>query len=207
MLKQKHLIDAHKMVTFLALLGLMAWFDRWQNPTAWVYLALHGSYGLLWALKGQIFPDKQFDVPAAWWFVPLSLGGLSLYWGAGFIINAYDVQAPAWLLGLAVSMNLFGVFFHFTSDMQKYVALHLQPGHLVKDGLFARVRNINYFGELLIYLSFALLSMHWIPLAILAAYVLGYWVPSMFRKDKSLSRYPDFAEYKRGSRLFLPFLF
>jgi len=117
------------------------------------------------------------------------------------------VQAPAWLLGLAVSMNLFGVFFHFTSDMQKYVALHLQPGHLVKDGLFARVRNINYFGELLIYLSFALLAMHWIPLAILAAYVLGYWVPSMFRKDKSLSRYPDFAEYKRGSRLFLPFLF
>ena len=35
-MKQKYFIDSHKAVTFLAILGLMAWFKQWDNPTAWV---------------------------------------------------------------------------------------------------------------------------------------------------------------------------
>jgi hypothetical protein len=35
------------------------------------------------------------------------------------------------------------------------------------------------FGELLIYLSFALLAQHWLPLVWLAVMVGGYWYPSM----------------------------
>ena len=60
-MKQKHFIDSHKGVTFIAVLLMMAWFNQWQNPTAWVYLALHGTYGILWILKGQIFPDAQWE--------------------------------------------------------------------------------------------------------------------------------------------------
>jgi steroid 5-alpha reductase family enzyme len=207
MWKQKHFIDSHKLVTAVAMLLLMAWFNRWENPTAWVYLALHGTYGILWAIKSQIFPDKQFEKATGLPFGLFIWVALTLYWVSGILINLFDTRAPYWLLALAVSMNIFGTFFHFVTDMQKYVALRLNPGHLISDGMLSRVRNMNYFGELLIYLSFALLSMHWLPLLILFGLVLTGWLPNMRRKDQSLSRYPGFAEYRKKTRLFLPFFF
>ncbi len=206
-MKQKHFIDSHKGVTFLALLGMMAYFDQWQNPTAWVYLALHGTYGILWVLKSRIFPDKNWERPASLWWGLAVWAGLSLYWLPGFYIMWAGVQSPPWLLGLAVSMNIFGVFLHFTADMQKHIALQLRPGHLITDGMMARVRNINYFGEFLIYAAFAALAATWAAFLPLLLFVSVYWLPSMLRKDKSLSRYPEFAEYKKRSKLFIPFLF
>ena len=89
--------------------------------------------------------------------------------------------------------------------MQKHTALKLHPG-LITNGLFALSRNPNYFGELLIYLGMALLALHWLPLVMLGLFVTVYWYPSMRKKDRSLSRYPEFAEWKKQSRLFIPFL-
>ena len=37
--------------------------------------------------------------------------------------------------------------------MQKYVSLKLNPGHLITDGMFSKIRNTNYLGELFIYLG------------------------------------------------------
>jgi steroid 5-alpha reductase family enzyme len=206
-MKQKHFIDSHKGVTFLAILGLMVYFNQWDNPTAWVYLALHGTYGLLWVLKSQVFPDKQWEQKTSLWMGLFYWAALTLYWVSPFLITSQNVQAPAWLLGLSVSMYTFGVFLHFAADMQKYIQLKYNPGHLITDGLMANTRNINYFGELLIYLGFGLLAMNWIPVAILAILIVAGWIPNMLKKDRSLSRYPEFAEYKRQSKLFFPFLF
>jgi steroid 5-alpha reductase family enzyme len=88
--------------------------------------------------------------------------------------------------------------------MQKHVALLLAPGRLVTTGLFRRTRNPNYLGELLIYASFTALALHWVPLSILGAIVLGLWVPNMSRKDLSLSRYPEFSAYCARSGLLFP---
>lgn len=206
-MKQKYFIDSHKALTFLFILALMAVFQRWESPTAWLYLALHGSYGLLWALKSQIFPDKQWEQACGLGYGLFIWGGLSLYWLAPLIIVRQNVQAPPWLMGVCVSLYSFGVFFHFAADMQKYIEMKYNPGQLITDGLLARTRNINYFGELLIYLGFGLLARHWIPLAVIALYLLIIWMPNIRKKEKSLSRYPQFAEYKKKSKLLLPFLF
>lgn len=90
--------------------------------------------------------------------------------------------------------------------MQKHVQLSLRPG-LITTGMFARCRNPNYFGELLIYLGFASLARHWAPLAALGLFVIAIWIPNMLKKDRSLARYPEFAAYKKRSALFIPFLF
>ena len=100
-----------------------------------------------------------------------------------------------------------GIFFHFTADMQKYIALQLQPGRLIEDGLFGLSRNINYFGELLIYLGFGLLAMHWLPLLIITLFFSFVWWPNMRRKDRSLARYDAFPTYKKRTRMFIPFIF
>ena len=42
-------------------------------------------------------------------------------------------------------------------DAQKYYVLQIQKG-LITNGMFAYVRHPNYLGEMMIYLSFALLA-------------------------------------------------
>ncbi len=204
-MKQKHFIDSHKGATALAIVGLMAFYDQWANPTAWVYLALHGTYGALWVIKSTIFPDRNWEKKTSLPFGLVIWATLTLYWIAPWLITSMGLQAPLWWLCICISMYTFGIFLHFASDMQKHTTLALQPG-LITTGLWARTRNPNYLGELLIYLGFGLVPMHWAPMAALALMVLFYWIPNMRRKDASLSRYPAFAAYAKRSKMFIPFV-
>ena len=70
--------------------------------------------------------------------------------------------------------------------------------------MFRHCRNINYFGELLIYLGFSLLAMHWVPIACLAAMMILVWFPNMRRKDRSLARYPEFEKLPKTELPFYP---
>lgn len=201
-MKVRYLIDAHKGVTFIVVAALMVAYNCF-TPTAWIYLALHGTYSILWVLKDAIYPDKRWNqsvVPGA---AAIALVILSLYWVAPYLLTGRGVDLPPWLLALAVALNLIGVFLHFASDAQKYYSLQYRSG-LVQQGLFARTRNLNYLGELLIYLSFAMLANHWLPYLILAGTIAGLWLPNMRQKDRSLARYEGFEAYRRRSGLLLP---
>ena len=210
-MKQKHFIDFHKGITFIYILMLINSYSAFENTTIWIYLGLHGTYGILWVLKSFIFPDKTWDQKTNFAYGLVILSGLSLYWISPWLIvsgyfNGGDmIVAPNWLISIVIFMFGLGVFLHFSSDMQKHTILKTNPGTLISDGLFKRSRNINYFGELFIYLSFALLAMHWIPILILAVFMIIVWVPNMLRKDKSLSRYKEFEDYKNKSGMFFPF--
>lgn len=205
-LKQKHFIDTHKGATPVFVLGLMGYFEQWDNPTAWAYLATHGVYGVLWVLKSRAFPDKSWEAQCSIWYGAVIWASLSLYWIAPYLITSQGLMAPAWLLGVSTAVFGVGVFYHFASDMQKHIALTYKPG-LITTGLWARSRNPNYFGELLIYGGFSALAMHWIPYVALALFFTAVWVPNMLKKDKSLSRYPEFEAYRKSSGLLFPKVF
>jgi steroid 5-alpha reductase family enzyme len=206
-MKLKYFIDTNKGVTFLAILTLMAIYHQWENPTAWVYLALHGTYGLLWVLKSNIFPDVSWERKTSLWFGMVSWFSLVLYWFPAWWITWKAIIAPPWLLAIAVSLSLFGTFFVFAGDMQKSTTLVLRPGELITSGLFRLSRNINYFGEFMIYLAFAILPMTWVALLPLAVFIITFWIPNMVRKDKILATLPGFPEYRKKTRSFFPFLF
>jgi steroid 5-alpha reductase family enzyme len=198
----RHVINLHKGSTALVIGALMLAYAN-GSLGAWVYLALHGTYGMLWLLKERIFPDRQWQQPIGW---VGAVGGflvLALYWLAPFLLISSGAVPPMPLVALAIALNLLGVFLHFGSDAQKHFVLKLQPG-LIDDGFFARCRNTNYLGELLIYLSFALLAMRWLPYAVLTGFAFGVFLPNMRKKDASLSRYPGFAAYRERSGLLLP---
>lgn len=163
-LKQKHFIDSHKGATALWVLGMMAWYGAWDNTTLWIYLALHGTYGLLWITKSLTFGDKQWEQATGIGYGLVIWGGLSLYWIAPWLIASRGTEAPPWMLAACVALWGFGVFLHFSSDMQKHITLQFRRG-LITEGLWARLRNPNYLGELLIYFGFSALAMHWAPLA------------------------------------------
>lgn len=205
-MKQKHFIDSHKVATGVAILGIMAWYDMWQNTTAWVYFGLHGAYGVMWALKSHYFGDKQWEQKTGIGYGLVILFGLTGYWSAPYIILSTGFEAQPWYLGLCIFTFVIGVFFHFTADMQKHITLTLRPGQLITSGVWAKCRNPNYFGELLIYLGFTALAQHWFPLVWLGIIIAVIWVPNMIKKDKSLSRYDEFSTYKKQSKLLIPYV-
>lgn len=59
-MKIKQAINLHKFLTFLVVLSLMAFYNNF-TIAPWVYLALHGTYGLMWLIKDSLYPDQQWE--------------------------------------------------------------------------------------------------------------------------------------------------
>ena len=59
-MKIKHAINLHKFLTFAYILGLMAFYNNF-TIAPWVYLGLHGTYGIMWLLKDSLYPDQQWE--------------------------------------------------------------------------------------------------------------------------------------------------
>lgn len=204
-MKHKFYIDSHKALTGLFVLLLMGIYGVWDDPRMWLYFGMHGGYGFMWLLKSRTFPDKQWEQPVQLSYGVMTWAGLCLYWiSPWLIVTDRAPAAPPWLLGVCVLMFTVGLVLHFAGDMQKHMAMQLRPGVLLTEGLWSRLRNPNYLGELLIYAGFSALTCHWLPMTVLAIFVVGLWVPNMIKKDRSLSRHAAFAEWKARSWCFLP---
>src|SRR5215831_17483069 len=106
------------------------------------------------------------------------------------------------IVGLAICCYSVGTFLHFASDAQKYYILQLRPG-LIENGFFARTRNPKYLGEALTYISFATLSWHWLSFVTIGGWFC-YHLSNMWKKDRALARYSNFAAYKARAGMLLP---
>ena len=201
-MKLNQIINLHKGLTVFVVAGLMMFYKNY-SIAAWVYLSLHGTYGILWLLKEKIFPDPYFKETIN--FITSITGFIFLgsYWIAPFILISSQKSVSSPIIAASISINIIGVFLHFASDAQKYFTLRIQK-ELIRDGFFKNIRNTNYLGEILIYLSFAILSMSYIPFAILALFFFVVFLPRMIKKDKSLAKYSSFKEYKQISGLLFP---
>ena len=199
------IINTHKILVSPIVLFLMWYYDNW-SAAAFLYLGLHGTYSLLWILKQDLYPDKRFEQKIPLWigfltpFLPLAA-----YYIAPFLLISRHIILPAWIFAVVPAIYTLGIFMHYVSDAQKHYTLRLQKG-IIDDGLFARTRNPNYLGEILIYASYAILSWHWLPFVI-----LGYWILYFFRnmrnKDQSMSRHDTFNTYKKRTGMLFPKLF
>ncbi len=202
--RERHIIDAFKGLTAPFVLLVMFWTQSMERYDAWIYLATHGSYGLVWVVKSRVFGDRNWERPLVPFRALLLVTGLGGYWAAPVLLCLHPSAPPVALVGLAVAVFCLGVFLHFVADMQKHMHLAHRPGVLLTEGLWARTRNPNYLGELLIYVAFCLLARHWLPVVLFSAVVGLEWVPNMRRKDQSLARYPAFGPWKEQSGLLFP---
>jgi hypothetical protein len=48
------------------------------------------------------------------------------------------------------------------------------------------------------------MTQHWLPFLILGGFISMIFIPNMLKKDKSLSRYSEFDDYKNHSGLLFP---
>ncbi len=203
-------VNFQKCGTFLFLGALMAYYGN-STPAAWIYLAMHGTYGLVWLMKDLSFPDQSWQTRVT------ILGGINAflfvlapYWAFGWLLISGTVQPDyplpdnVWFC-LCISLCLFGTALMIAADAQKFYTLRVKRG-LITDGVHRYIRHPNYLGEMMIYGSFALMVWHWIPALVLAWVWLGLFAVNMVLKEASMSRYPEWAEYKRQSWWLLPFL-
>lgn len=201
-MKLKHIVNLHKGTTAVVVAAMMFYYDNFTIG-AWLYLGLHGTYGILWLMKDRIFPDKQWEKEVSFGYGLFAFSALLLYWIAPWILISAGAVPSGPVIAGSVFLVTLGTMVHFASDAQKYFVLKIKSG-LITDGFFARSRNTNYLGELLIYSGFALASCHWIGWIGIFAFFLIEFIPNMIRKDKSLSRFSEFADYKKRSGFFLP---
>lgn len=139
-------INIHKALVTPVVLGLMWFFNNWSTE-AFIYLAIHGSYSILWLIKDSLYPDKRFDekMPAAiaMIFVFLPLAG---YYVAPYLLISRHLTLPSPLIALVLVVYIFGIFLHYVSDAQKFYTLQNKKG-LINEGLFKYTRNPNYLAR------------------------------------------------------------
>lgn len=207
-LKLSWVINAQKAGTLPFVAALM-WYYGNTSPAAWLYLALHGSYGVCWVIKDLALPDRGWQQRVTYGGAALSfLLVLGPYWVAPWLLIS-GVLGPAHgqpssvLMAAAVCAHTIGVALMMASDAQKNAVLRVRPG-LIDDGMFGRVRHPNYLGEMLVYGAYALIVRHWIPWTILAAIWTFVFLTNMMAQDASLSRYPGWETYRQRAGLLLP---
>lgn len=209
--KLSWVINFQKCGTFF-FLGLLMWWYGNFTTAAWVYLAMHGSYGIAWFIKDMAFPDPgwQRRVTIGGGLVAF-IGVLGWYWVFGWLLIAgvsrpqYPLPDGAWF-ALCISLCMTGTVIMIAADAQKYFSLRLQRG-LITDGMHRFVRHPNYLGEMMVYASLALMVWHWLPWLVLACVWLGLFAVNMVMKEASMSRYPEWRGYRRKSWWILPGIF
>jgi protein-S-isoprenylcysteine O-methyltransferase Ste14 len=202
-MKVSTVINLHKALVPLLVVTLMAIYNNW-SVEAFIYLALHSTYSLLWLIKQALYPDRRFEqrqpIGIAILFIFVPLAG---YYLAPFLLISQHVTLPPYVIAGVLFLYSVGIFLHYVGDAQKYYTLRYHKG-LIQEGLYSKTRNPNYLGEILIYVSFAILSWHWLPFVILGGWVFGFFVKNMRAKDRSLARYPGFEEYRASTGLLFP---
>jgi len=200
----------------LPFFAFLIWFYADHTPAAtstaaWLYLALHGCYGLVWLMKDLMFPDANWQGRATWASSVFGVIGLGAYWLAGWLLISgrssmdYPLPDAPWFF-LCVSLCLLGAVIMMAADVQKYCTLKYKRG-LITDGMFKYVRHPNYLGEMMIYGSFALLAWHWIPVIVLGYFWCIMFSTNMAMKEASMSRHPEWQAYKKRSWWLIPGVF
>ena len=181
------------------------------STAAWIYLALHGGYGINWLIKDLLFPDAKWQHRSTILAGLFGSAGLALYWLAGWLIITgrttmdYPLPAPIWF-SVCILLCVLGCIIMTAADVQKYCTLKLQKG-LITDGMFTYIRHPNYLGEMMVYGSFALLAWHWLPVLVLAFFWATMFSTNMVMKEVSMSRHADWTAYRKRSWWLLPGVF
>lgn len=209
-IKMAWVINLHKFLIVFVVALLMIQFNNFSTA-AWVYLALHGTYGFCWLLKHIAFRDSRWNTKVTFAGATILFLMLATYWIAPYLLisNVLGANRPApsnLLITFCISLFALGLTMMIASDCQKHFTLKYRRG-LITEGMFRYVRHPNYLGEMVLYASFALLVRHWIPWVVLAYLWTTVFFVNMLFIEASISRYPEWEAYKARTGRLLPWRF
>lgn len=201
-------INWAKTLTIGLLLGLAASLGV-RDMRQVLYLSLHISYCLWWLIEQWLFPARRDQIfpervgLGGFLTALLFIGVLYALPGLAAFLNPAPIRAGAVALGLV--LFIFGSLINATADVQKMTAKAMGAG-LVADGIWRRVRHVNYLGDLLRYLSFAVVAgLGWAY--VVPGLVLLIYLQRIGQKEKQMAaKYAEFGAYQSRSSRLLPWL-
>jgi protein-S-isoprenylcysteine O-methyltransferase Ste14 len=208
MLKLAWVINVQKGGTIPFVAALMWWYGN-TSAAAWVYLGMHGGYGLSWLIKDALVPDRGWQQRITFGGALLSfLFVLGPYWVLPWllisgVLGPGHPQPTSAQMAACIVLFTIGLTLMIGADAQKNATLAARPG-LITDGFYARMRHPNYLGEVLIYGAFALMVRHWIAWLILGAIWAFVFMTNIAAQEVSLSRHPGWSAYRARTGLLWP---
>ena len=152
-MKLAWVINFQKLATIPLFWVFIAWYHN-TSAAAWIYLAMHGTYGVVWVIKDLTFPDpsfhKRITIGAG---IVSFLSVLGWYWVFGWLLisgesrPSYPLPDYIWFC-LCVSLCIMGWVVMIAADAQKYFTLRIKRG-LITDGMYRFTRHPNYLGEMM----------------------------------------------------------
>eukprot|EP01006_Ploeotia_vitrea_P054761 TRINITY_DN67923_c2_g1_i1.p1 TRINITY_DN67923_c2_g1~~TRINITY_DN67923_c2_g1_i1.p1 ORF type:complete len:250 (+),score=-7.32 TRINITY_DN67923_c2_g1_i1:45-794(+) len=111
---------------------------------------------------------------------------------------------------VALVMYIVGSVFNTLSELQRtwYKAKPCNKGKLYTGGLYAWSRHPNYFGDVVLFSGWALLTGSWVNFWVPVVMALGFvfhHIPDM--EIYMRGRYKEWPEYERKTKSLIPFLF
>ena len=208
MVSQLTAINIAKMITIAIVIGLIALVGITDQRQI-LYACMHISYCAWWLLEQRIYPERRtflFQEKVG----PIGLTSAILIIGvfyslpaflAFFNSNPLTIAATA----SAVPLFYFGSLINTSADVQKMTAKTMGRS-LVNDGIWSQIRHVNYSGDLMRYLSFAVIAgSAWaflVPLAIAALYL-----QRINEKEKLMvEKYAEFATYRQQTKRLIPWI-
>lgn len=208
MVSQLTAINVAKVITIAIVIGLIVLVGITDQRQI-LYACMHISYCLWWLIEQRIYPERRtflFQEKVG----PIGLVSAILIIGVFYSLPAFlaffnPVPLTIAATATAVPLFYFGSLINTSADVQKMTAKTMGRG-LVSDGIWSRIRHVNYSGDLMRYLSFAVISGSvWAFLVPLAIAVL--YLQRMSEKEKSMAeKYSDFAAYRQQTKLLIPWI-
>ncbi|XWK86952.1 MAG: DUF1295 domain-containing protein [Phormidium sp.] len=200
-------INTAKVITVICFIGCAIVFGVHDFRQV-LYLCLHISYCTWWLLEQWIYPQRRqmFNEPVnVIGFISTTAIVGFFYAMPGYLAFTNPTPIALTTVAIALPLYIFGSLINATADVQKMTAKQFEAG-LVKDNIWRFSRNINYFGDILRYLSFS----------VVAGSIWAYLVPGlialiyiqrMLQKEQQMAvKYAEYEEYKRSTARFIPFI-
>ncbi|MEM6502284.1 MAG: DUF1295 domain-containing protein [Cyanobacteria bacterium P01_C01_bin.89] len=207
-LTQLTAINIAKGLTLVIMLGLAVVYGI-QDARQVIYLCLHGGYCFWWLLEQYLFPMRKAVIFTEEADIPTFISVL-LFVGVFYALPGYFAFTNPEPLGyvpmaIALLLYIFGSLINTAADVQKMTAKSM-GAKLVNTEIWRSVRNVNYFGDLMRYSSFAVVSgVLWS--AILPLTVFALYIQRILEKEKSMGeKYSDFQAYQNNSTRLVPWI-
>lgn len=201
-------INTAKILTSICLIAFAVVFGV-QDLRQVIYLCLHISYCAWWLLEQWFYPTRRQQL----FNEPIGLGGFVfsllfvgfLYSLPGYLAFTNPLPLSLTAAAIALPLYIFGTLINTSADVQKLTTKQHSAG-LVTDGIWRFSRHINYFGDLLRYLSFAVVAgsiwAYIVPMAIALLYL-----QRISDKERAMvEKYADYTNYQQSSRRLIPFI-
>jgi protein-S-isoprenylcysteine O-methyltransferase Ste14 len=205
---QLQAINLAKIITIL-LLGSFAIAFGISGMRQIIYLCLHIGYCVWWLLEQWIYPERRrviFNEPVNIMGILLAILFVGVFYALpGFLAFINPTPISLWAVAMGLPLYLFGSLINTSADVQKLTAKQQGVG-LVRDGIWRFARHINYFGDLLRYLSFSVIAGSAWAYLVPAAIAITYWQRIQARERSLLEKYEEYPEYQQKSKQFIPFI-